>query len=75
MASTPVMRATAEIARASRAGDEEAAARARRKLAVAKIEHFIHETLATSPPLSDEQLKYLAALLSTVRKHGEDGES
>ena len=58
-------RAATKVARADKAKDPVQIAEARRELAMANIEAAIERALASSPPLSIEQKKRIAALLRT----------
>lgn len=65
--SDPVLTARARLAYVSRRDlqhDATTVENARRDLNAAKLERWITETLATAPPLSDEQRTHLAALIA-----------
>lgn len=62
MSMTP-HQAVAHVAVASRLGDPEREAEARRNLAEAKIQAAIEKALATAPPLSPQQIRTLSGLL------------
>lgn len=58
-----------DLARAMKRGrPPEEAAEARRQLAEAKIARAVRESLAEAPPLSEEQLSRLSALLRPAVK-------
>lgn len=59
------MQARGHLMTAVRMGDAEGEATARRELAEAKLQNHIERVLATSPPLSERQIKRLTGLLRT----------
>ncbi|WP_115277812.1 hypothetical protein [Mycolicibacterium tokaiense] len=56
------------VARAVRDGNPEAESEARQRLAEAKIKAYVQKTLSAAPPLSDDQIARLAALLKPRRR-------
>lgn len=59
--------AATKVAQAYRTKNPERIAQARRDLASANIEAAIRKSLASSPPLSEEQIKHLSSLLRTFK--------
>lgn len=62
-AGSEVARTRSQIAVATRCGTPEAVTTARRDHAAAKLRAYVAETIATAPPLTNEQREAVAALL------------
>lgn len=63
-----VLRARSALGHASRRGDAEAIANARRDLAAAKIVECIERSTSDSSPLTDEQVDHAVGLLHAARE-------
>lgn len=67
---SPVLTARSNLGNATRRKDPAAIEQARRDLAAAKLEDYVQRTVADAPPLTDDQLKRITAMLRPIRAGG-----